>query len=609
MRKSRLLLCGITIVTMIVSPCQAVSSNVECRWIPGWYCPSGAESYTDKNSAMAPIWHTDLKGCNFANQWGEILTTDYFDRIGDFSEGMAWVVTNGTVGYIDTMGTLVIRLPENILSCGDFHNGRALIEETDGDKYYIDKTGEIVYHSPENIFLAAEFDEHGIAPAKDLQSGLYGYYNQAGYWEIPPKYEKTYSFEGDYATFQENGKYGVMNRSGTIIFPAEYEYIYIVLEGGASTPSLFCVRATPHEEWLFGLADSNGTILVEPQNRWMFSVPNYSCGYWVIDYRYDRDPDNCWEPGMPLTGLIDEKGNEISLPYEWADSQFREGLLMVGDSETTKYIDTNLDIVLSLPVSKKDYVASPFIGGLASVATHDGSHTYVIDQSGDTLCEMANCFVHDAYGVFPEGVCWAESSSETDQGSFVYFDPRLRDYTSPWAEGEMKQAKAAGLVTESNDSYFTFRITRRRFAELAANLVEQATGQTITPAAEGTFTDTDDLWVRKAAAIGLVNGLGDGSRFSPNGYISREQLATMLYRAIRYIESQTGTTILAEQGSLEGYTDAAQVSPWAQEAMAALHAAGILKGTSGTTLSPKDTTTVEQGILLTLRAYEMAAGE
>ena len=34
------------------------------------------------------------------------------------------------------------------------------------------------------------------------------------------------------------------------------------------------------------------------------------------------------------------------------------------------------------------------------------------------------------------------------------------------------------------------------------------------------------------------------------------------------------------------------------------YAAGILQGTSGTTLSPKDTTTVEQAILLTLRAYQ-----
>ena len=41
--------------------------------------------------------------------------------------------------------------------------------------------------------------------------------------------------------------------------------------------------------------------------------------------------------------------------------------------------------------------------------------------------------------------------------------------------------------------------------------------------------------------------------------------------------------------------------------VAALTAAGLLQGTSGTTLSPKDTTTVEQGILLALRAYQAFA--
>lgn len=186
----------------------------------------------------------------------------------------------------------------------------------------------------------------------------------------------------------------------------------------------------------------------------------------------------------------------------------------------------------------------------------------------------------------------------------LIFDPRLRDYTSPWAEREMEKAQVAGVVTESNDSYFTFRITRRRFAELMANLVEQVTGQAITPVREGTFTDTDDLWIRKAAALGLVNGLDDGSCFSPNGYINREQVAVMLCRAIRYLETETGQMVLTENGSLAGYDDAGQVSEWAREAMAALNADGILRGTSGSTLSPKDTTTVEQGILLALRAYQ-----
>ena len=35
-----------------------------------------------------------------------------------------------------------------------------------------------------------------------------------------------------------------------------------------------------------------------------------------------------------------------------------------------------------------------------------------------------------------------------------------------------------------------------------------------------------------------------------------------------------------------------------------VYADGILRGTADTTLSPKDTTTVEQGILLALRAYQ-----
>ena len=109
--------------------------------------------------------------------------------------------------------------------------------------------------------------------------------------------------------------------------------------------------------------------------------------------------------------------------------------------------------------------------------------------------------------------------------------------------------------------------------------------------------------MRKAAALGLVNGLDDG-RFSPNGYINREQLAVMLHRTIEYLEDETGRSVLADAGGLESFTDAGQVSGWAADSLAALTASGILQGTSSATLSPKDTTTVEQAILLTLRAYQ-----
>ncbi len=81
-------------------------------------------------------------------------------------------------------------------------------------------------------------------------------------------------------------------------------------------------------------------------------------------------------------------------------------------------------------------------------------------------------------------------------------------------------------------------------------------------------------------------------------------MAAMLYRAIQYIQKQTGRSVLTEAGGLDSFTDAGQVSGWAADSLAALTASGILQGTSSATLSPKDTTTVEQAILLTLRAYQ-----
>ena len=602
MRKGNLLLCGIVAVAMLAPSCQAIAPDVEYKRLPDWNCLEGLESYTEENGAIVPVLHVGGNWkCNFANQWGELLVEGVFDDFGEFSEGLALVRVGDTFGYIDTLGTMVIQLPEDASYCGDFHNGRAFIKGRDGDRYYIDRTGEIIYRSPEDVFLAAEFDVHGIAPAKDLQSGLYGYYNQDGYWEIPPQYETTYSFEGDYAFFREDGKGGIMDRSGAIILPPKYSIVYTLSEGD---PALFGICETRDEKQLYGLADSNGTILIEPQDKWTYSVPMYSCGYCVVNYRYRQyDPESGDYTDSSPNSLIDEKGNEIPLPYEVTDSQFYDGFLLVRDPERTAYLNTDLEEVLSLDISFEEYSASPLIDGIVAVTKDIGSHTYVIDQDGELICEMTDSRLHDDFGVFSEGTCWARTVSETEGGSFLYFDPRLKDYTSPWAAAEMDRAQAAGLVTESNDSSFTFRITRRRFAELMANLVEKTTGRSITPAPEGTFSDTDDLWVRKAAALGLVNGLDDG-RFSPNGYINREQLAVMLHRTIEYLEDETGRSVLADAGGLESFTDAGQVSGWAADSLAALTASGILQGTSSATLSPKDTTTVEQAILLTLRAYQ-----
>lgn len=77
----------------------------------------------------------------------------------------------------------------------------------------------------------------------------------------------------------------------------------------------------------------------------------------------------------------------------------------------------------------------------------------------------------------------------------------------------------------------------------------------------------------------------------------------MLYRALSTIGSD-----LPSGGDLVAYPDGAQVSDWAKEAMTALARSGILKGSDDKELAPSDLTTVEQAILLVLRASESRSG-
>ena len=74
-----------------------------------------------------------------------------------------------------------------------------------------------------------------------------------------------------------------------------------------------------------------------------------------------------------------------------------------------------------------------------------------------------------------------------------------------------------------------------------------------------------------AADNSIVTGVSDGV-FAPNASITREQLVVMLYRYAG--EPNAG-------GSLTGFSDSANVSSWAQQAMAWAVSSGIVGGSNG----------------------------
>lgn len=85
----------------------------------------------------------------------------------------------------------------------------------------------------------------------------------------------------------------------------------------------------------------------------------------------------------------------------------------------------------------------------------------------------------------------------------------------------------------------------------------------------------------------IVEGMG-GGRFNPNGKVTREQIAVMLYK----YAAQTGHNAW-ERGDLSPFPDAGSVSSWAGEAMSWAVGTKILNG-SGGKLLPGDSATRAQ---------------
>ena len=104
------------------------------------------------------------------------------------------------------------------------------------------------------------------------------------------------------------------------------------------------------------------------------------------------------------------------------------------------------------------------------------------------------------------------------------------------------------------------------------------------------FTDVESgVWytaaVNWAASKGIVKGYSD-TVFAPNDTVTREQLATILYRYAEHKEYD-----VTAKGDLTTFADGANTSSWAAEAMEWAVGSGLLSGKDGGKLDPTGTAT------------------
>ena len=118
--------------------------------------------------------------------------------------------------------------------------------------------------------------------------------------------------------------------------------------------------------------------------------------------------------------------------------------------------------------------------------------------------------------------------------------------------------------------------------------------------ADISFADVNDgMWYTDAVSWANANGIANGvddKNFNPDGEVTREQTATILYRYFKHIDIPARS-----YGDLDSFRDCDKVSPWANDALKWAIGEGIMTGRPNNILDPKDSATRTEVAVMLMR--------
>ena len=154
-----------------------------------------------------------------------------------------------------------------------------------------------------------------------------------------------------------------------------------------------------------------------------------------------------------------------------------------------------------------------------------------------------------------------------------------------WFTPDVIYVTLTGLMNGTGDGFSPNNNINR--AQLVTVLYRMAGQPEVT--GENPFTDVPDgQWYTDAVLWAAENNITDGTSettFSPNDALTREQMATFLYRFANF---EAGEPIEVT-GDLSGYTDADLVADYAVDAMTWAVGEGVISGIGNNTLAPDNT--------------------
>lgn len=329
----------------------------------------------------------------FIDKTGKIILSLNYDYVYDFSEGKARVVKNKKSGFIDKTGKEVIALQYDYAE--HFYEGLVVVRQN-GKYGVIDSLGNVVIppefdacdHYKSRKYIIIEKGE-GKGKNKRKKQGLF--YIPTRTITIPPVYDRLL-WEDGLVRAKKGEKYGLIQaKTGEVLLPVKYRNVLVdnkyttffndryrgiyhhrlkkitlpmkynrIGKIFSTNDKLVRIR---DDSGLYGLADTEGNILVKPQ-------------YEMVSFR-----------GVPIKirhnnreGFIDKTGKILIPPVYQFARRFTEGLAAVKKNNLWGFIDTTGKLVIPHRFSQ----VRAFSYGLSIV--EEGGKSKLIDREGKIQC-------------------------------------------------------------------------------------------------------------------------------------------------------------------------------------------------------------------------------
>ncbi|WP_027087221.1 SwmB domain-containing protein [Cohnella panacarvi] len=178
------------------------------------------------------------------------------------------------------------------------------------------------------------------------------------------------------------------------------------------------------------------------------------------------------------------------------------------------------------------------------------------------------------------------------------------DMEKHWAKSTVSKLASKFIVDGPTPKTFApdKSITRAEFAEyLARGLGLNGDRASAARYPDVVQRDASAAYIGAVSKAGIVAGGTDGN-FRPNALITRQEMASMLVRAMNH----AGISVVASPTALDNFKDASKVGSWAKQGVSICVTAGFIQGVSATELKPLNNATRAEASVMLMKFLEYA---